>query len=260
MHNAKLFSLVAAGAAAFAFAGSASAGETERCFDKGTLSYVDCPEEPKAAAPAPGPAPKLFDYDWTGAYVGGYLGYARVGYAGTFNSVPAAGQSPLFLGGLPDASLVGGGLLGFNLQYFDNLVFGLEIDGGFSSYEGDVRNAQGERASAEINYTASARARFGYSLGKVMPYVTGGASFIGWEASVTDDTGSSRSFDEVTIAPALGAGVNFWVSENVTAGAEFLYTFAYDAHSLSGITDADPGDEIELEDYWSIRGTLSYRF
>lgn len=244
----------------------------EQCFDKGSLTYFDCP----TAAPAhvepqevyvidePVAPIGLTDYNWTGGYIGLHGGIGRAGYDGDFDSAapdgPEANDVALRLGGLGGGGFTGGAQLGYQLHFVNDVVFGIEVDGSFVNTSGDIRNANGESASAELNYTASARARLGYSFGSVMPFLTAGVGAIGYEASVRDDSGSALTVEDTAFAPVVGGGLNFWVTDAIVAGAEVQYYFADSGTSLSGVTDADAGDEITLEDYWSARATIGFRF
>jgi outer membrane immunogenic protein len=79
----------------------------------------------------------------------------------------------------------GGGLIGFNYQFKNNLVVGVEASGAgifgmnesrhfegvvaVNTYEGDT--------TLESNYLVTVGPRFGYAFCRWMPYITGGAAF-----------------------------------------------------------------------------------
>ncbi len=84
-----------------------------------------------AAEPAPTPPPPVPVFTWNGLYVGGQIGYAwghdPVSWSGISNDdEPASGtfsQTP--------QGVIGGGHVGYNLQYNQWLVLGVEgsVDG-----------------------------------------------------------------------------------------------------------------------------------
>lgn len=124
--------------------------------------------------------------NWTGFYVGGFLGgaYGRTDIA--FLTTPlTAGSKPWVFGGL------GGGEVGYNRQ-FNNWVVGVEGDVG-------ATNAHGSQTAGTIfignpafpaaftsglysaqdktNWMATATGRVGYAMGRTLYYVKGGGAF-----------------------------------------------------------------------------------
>jgi outer membrane immunogenic protein len=94
-----------------------------------------------------------------------------------------------------------GGQLGVNWQ-FNNFVLGAEGDGSFVDW-------------GDTSAVGTVRLRGGLALDRFLPYVTGGAAFgddIGWVA---------------------GGGVDFALTDNVSAGVEFLhYDFDEDTSNV----------------------------
>jgi outer membrane immunogenic protein len=105
-----------------------------------------------------------------------------------------------------------GGQIGVNWQ-FDGFVLGAEADAGWADLD-------------DVDSLASARLRAGVALDRVLFYVTGGAGF--------------EDFDEV--GWVLGGGAELALTDNVSAGAEYLH---YDF-------DDDDADVI--------RGRLNFKF
>jgi outer membrane immunogenic protein len=100
-----------------------------------------------------------------------------------------------------DDGFVVGGQLGVNWQ-FNNFVLGAEGDGSFVDW-------------GNTDAVGTVRLRGGLALDRFLPYITGGAAFgddIGWVA---------------------GGGVEYALTDNVSAGVEFLhYDFDEDSSNV----------------------------
>ena len=105
-------------------------------------------------------------------------------------------------GAFEDGFVVGG-QLGVNWQ-FNSFVLGAEGDGSFTDW--DATDAVG-----------TVRLRGGFALDRFMPYATGGAAF--------------RDFEDV--GWVAGGGVEFALTDNVSAGVEYLhYDFDEDSSNV----------------------------
>ena len=209
----------------------------------------------RAAAPAyVAPLPV---FTWTGFYVGVNAGVAfrnnnsSIAPGGNFLNpllYPPAAAAQLFLGGGSNnrSSFEGGAQVGYNIQY-GALVYGVEADIDFIARgnrrgssralgapfpAGTTLSSNGGRSG---NYLGTVRGRIGYAFDRFLPYITGGLAY--------GDTGNGRSvsFSGPGIPPnawtsgngngnrtrvgyALGAGVEYAFTNNITAKAEYLYT------------------------------------
>lgn len=155
-------------------------------------SYEPAPAEPVVVAPEPvqmAPAS-----DWTGFYLGGQAGYLN-------GNADANGDSTDFDG------FVGGIYGGYNHD-FGKFVIGGEADYNWANGEFDANN------DVKVNQLARLKLRAGYDAGKLLPYIAGGAAYANVDADGTDynDWGW-----------ALGAGVDYKVTDNWTAGVEYMY-------------------------------------
>lgn len=142
-------------------------------------------------------------FSWTGFYIGGNAGYgwgSGEGLAGTL------GVSP--------EGWFGGGQAGYNYQFSNNVVAGIEAD----IQGGDIGADAGGLAST-LNTFGTVRGRLGFAVDRLMPYVTGG---LAWGNNSIDYLGLDQS--KTHVGWTAGAGVEYALSEHWTAKTEYLYT------------------------------------
>lgn len=237
----------AAAIAALGFSGPALAnGHVEgKCFDKASLSYVDCPG----------------GYDWSGFYIGAHVGYAETGFDGLYDDTNILFD--VSADGLDVSGLAYGGQAGYNYQFPSNLVLGIEVD--VSALNGDdtvFSTNQSSFITAEQKLAASARLRLGYAMGAIMPYVTGGVGMLDYELLV-NETGNQQSFDETAIGAVVGGGLEFMLTENILLRGEGLYYFLDDDNALTNPPFGflvGGGSDVGVDDFWTVRGGVSYKF
>src|SRR6185312_9719619 len=128
----------------------------------GSALAADLPRQ--QPAPAAYKAPVYAPYSWTGAYVGlnggGAWGRSDWNDPAPFTSFNTKGA-------------MAGLTLGYNWQA-GATVFGVEADGDWSNLRGSS-TACVPNCETRNNWLATARARLGYAMTTVMPYITGGA-------------------------------------------------------------------------------------
>lgn len=245
-----------------------------RCFDKGTLRYVDCPR-PAPVAAVPPPAPVLAPPPplWTGAYVGAHAGYAWGDFDGTYSGLGA----PLDYGALDADGPLIGGQIGYNHQFENNVVLGVEGDFSWLFNADDSASNSGvgipgaaattfaNSISADLDWLASARLRAGYAADNIMPYITGGVALAGYEIGASSSTGAgfstSGTTDETAIGGVVGGGIEYLASENIVLRVEGLYYMFDDDEGIGGLTAASgAGDKAGLDDVIVGRVGISYKF
>jgi outer membrane immunogenic protein len=173
------------------------------------------PVPPPVYAPVPPPPP----FTWSGIYIGANAGY---GFADA--SLTASG----FVSGtlaVPVSGFIGGGQVGANYQ-FGYGVIGIEAD-----FDGSLQNATisigGYSVTGDINYFGTVRGRVGVAFDRVLVYATGGAGY-GWASStLTFPVFPAGSASVTSTSSHLlwvgGAGVEFAITNNVSARGEWLY-------------------------------------
>jgi outer membrane immunogenic protein len=206
---------------------------------------------------APVYAPPL-PFTWTGAYVGGQMGYAwgRQNTTFTNNFGDFAGFSP------NTAGFIGGGHAGYNLQ-LNQFVIGLEgdIDGSDLSSRGFVLPVQVDGFTAlstfntSIGAQGSIRGRVGYAWDHLLTYATGGVAFAGVIGNVCTNFNASafpggaafpgfNGCDHAStsrVGWTVGGGVEYAVSNNWSIRLEYRYSdfghYTQNANDAFGITD-----------------------
>ena len=162
-------------------------------------------------------------YDWTGAYVGGSVGYTQGHDDNTlFDPAPTrAGNS--------FGSLHGGLRMGYNYLLPSRLLLGVEADISFPNFfEGD--DVAATRATAlgsvveKVDFVSTLRGRVGYAFDHWMIYATGGFA---WSLGrFIESPGVVKEEDRVFSLRsgwALGAGAEVAVAPQWTASLEYLY-------------------------------------
>jgi outer membrane immunogenic protein len=181
------------------------------------------------------PVPPAPIFTWTGFYGGFNHGFGGgVLDADVLVSSPALG--PVATRTSNRASgFFAGGQAGYNYQFANGFVLGLETDLQWS----DIRASHQATTGAstlfalgyvdirnKLNWFGTTRARLGYSFGRLLPYVTGGVAYGEAEASGTRFTGGalfSGSAAETKVGWTAGAGVDYALSDSLFVRAEYLY-------------------------------------
>ncbi|GLK70900.1 porin family protein [Ancylobacter dichloromethanicus] len=159
------------------------------------------------AQPYPTKAPPMVVepvFTWTGFYLGANAGYAW-----------GSGESGAEIIGLDPSGFLGGGQIGVNYQFDNNVVLGAEAD-----FQGsDIKDSYAGYES-KMDYFGTVRARLGYAFGNVLPYVTGG---LAWGHTELKDNYLGLSSDKTAVGWTVGGGVEYAFTNNWTVKAEYLY-------------------------------------
>jgi len=168
-------------------------------------------------------------YNWTGFYIGGYVG-ADWGFT-SWSFVDGGGTAnPRFAG------FLGGGEIGYNYQV-GKWVFGVEGDAGWTNAHGARPCPTGFFFNCEINvnWLSTTTARIGYAYwDRLLVYVKGGAAIAQDRAQFVCDTNSrptivplngcpSQSDSKTKAGWTVGWGSEFGLTQNVSAKAELAY-------------------------------------
>ena len=205
-------------------------------------------------------------FSWTGVYIGGHLG-AKRGRAdfGTLTEVLFPGF--VTVGGIPsiapivivpsrfgtipgvsatNTSFVGGGQIGYNWQV-NNFLLGVEGDASWTRVRAGSTFAVPDpfltqtlngTTTAQIDWTASLRARVGVTFDRVLLYATGGAAFAGGKVNSSftlttpiagiifpiPSSGTTTASSNFTrLGWTVGAGIEWAFDRNWSIAGEYRY-------------------------------------
>jgi high affinity Mn2+ porin len=158
-------------------------------------------------------------YDWTGFYLGGHVGYGGGSFGPDTNPLPEQGVFfPHSITGL-----IGGYQAGYNRQYANHVVLGIEADASFTSPL-DLPALMPAPFNTTLDYVGTVRGRVGYAFGTWLPYVTGGFAWGHSHVDINDDARNIVSSPgQYQTGWTAGAGVEFAVSGNWSAKVEYDY-------------------------------------
>ena len=168
----------------------------------GPALSADLGRAPAAVAKAPTVVPAPV-FSWTGFYIGGNAGYGW-----------GSGTDALDLADVNPSGWFAGGQAGFNYQFANNVVAGIEAD----LQGGDISASTGGLSSS-LDMLGTVRGRLGYAFGRVLPYVTGGLAY---GNNSVDTRGWSQS--QTHVGWTAGAGIEYALTDHWTAKTEYLYT------------------------------------
>ena len=225
----------------------------------GGLRYQFIPDppasrrEPKIAkAPAYKTPPARAAYNWTGFYIGAYLG-ADWGLT-NWSFADAGTTNPHFAG------FVGGGEIGYNYQV-GKWVFGLEGDAGWTNARGTSPCPDSfgffYNCESKLNWLSTATARIGYAYwDRLLAYMKVGAAVAQDRAEIVCNIRCPSQSDSRTKAGwTVGWGTEFGLTQNASVKSEIMYfDLGSDRYNMGGI----PAD-VQRSGFISTIG-LHYRF
>ena len=167
-------------------------------------------------------APPILNYDWSGFYFGGNVGYGRGSARNTLlDPNPTAVESSF-------GSLFGGMQFGYNYRLPSRLLVGIEGDFSFPNYLDDgivaSRSTQAGSVTEKLDFVSTLRARAGYTFDHWLFYATGGLAWS--QARFLEDSNSTGNQEKVLRTRqgwAAGAGIELAIAPGWTARLEYLY-------------------------------------
>jgi outer membrane immunogenic protein len=190
--------------------------------------------------PPPAKQPVVVEapFTWTGPYVGinGGYGWGSSDFSGPFTT-----------GAFDTSGGLVGGTLGYNYQV-NQIVFGIEGDIGASFMKGSATCGAALTCQTENSWLGTARGRLGYSFGRFMPYVTGGAAFGDIETTIP----GVGTANETKVGWTAGGGIEAVISGPWTAKVEYLHV---DLGRGASILGSDAKFEADV-----VRAGINYRF
>ncbi|MGA8172189.1 MAG: outer membrane beta-barrel protein [Methylocystis sp.] len=187
----------------------------------------------RKSSPAFSPAAPIFT--WTGLYVG-----VNQGFGGGVLDANVSLVGPGLLSGTQTTNrangFFAGGDVGYDYQFSSNVVLGAETDMQWSdvqaSHQATTWSSTGAVGSGNanirnnLNWFGTTRLRLGYSFGRLLPYVTGGVAYGEVAANGEQFVGGAMfngSATQTTVGWVAGAGLEYALSNNLSARAEYIY-------------------------------------
>lgn len=217
-------------------------------------------------------APVVAPFSWTGFYGGIQAGYTR-GKSDYSNYWTATGEWD-YKGKFNANGFTAGLYAGYNYQFQNNLVLGVEGDINYDSLKGSGR-ARGNldfshgdplpvasyKQEAELKWDGSVRLRVGYAMDRFLPYITGGFAFGKYDYSPKWDKDGSLRYSSTHTGWTVGAGLEYAVTDNLIARVEYRYADYGKKNYFDYATSAGGNytDRIDLKTH-TIRAGLSYKF
>ena len=176
-------------------------------------------------------------YNWSGCYLGGYVGGGWAQNSATardrdgYNAVGDTWAYNL------NSSFIGGGTLGCNYQT-GQFVFGLEGEGGYMKLTGSALDPLSPflpldtTSSTTVgNWYALATGRAGIAWDRTLFYVKGGAAFVNVSSSVVDpilqpvvgNTITATSGNNTKVTWTIGGGIEYALSDAWSLKGEYMY-------------------------------------
>lgn len=188
--------------------------------------------------PPPEPVQSYQPSIWEGAYIGvnGGYGWSNSGYG-----EPSGG--------------FGGAQVGYNWQR-DRFVFGVEADFQGGDISGHEFGAFSE-ARSDVDWFSTVRGRAGIASGPWLLYATGGVAFADIDNRIDFAGGPSFRDSSTKTGYVVGGGLEYAISRNWTAKAEYLYLGFGDETLVSN----GGGFETTVNnDIQTVRVGLNYKF
>jgi outer membrane immunogenic protein len=191
-------------------------------------------------------------FNWTGGYIGGQVGYLWGDSDFDGDDGSSAGFEP--------EGWLGGVYVGYNYQFTNNVVLGIDADFAWTGADDDVTafalGVPVGTLQGDLDWEGAVRARLGYAVDRFLPYVAGGVAFGKLDAEAFDLTGASLgSDDDTSTGWTIGAGLEYSFTDNIIGRAEYRYTdfgdFDFDIGAGSGSVDLTTND---------VRLGIAYKF
>jgi outer membrane immunogenic protein len=212
-----------------------------------TIAFIQSTSAADLPVKAPvSKAPVLVPYNWTGFYLGGHGG---CGWSSTPSPSNYAVDGAETLGVFGTESASGcfrGGQVGYNYQFSNNVVIGIEADlsfGNISSFNNWTQTPELDEVNtwqSKLKTFGTVRGRLGYANGQWLPYVTGGWAFGRNEIRYQGDDGTLTQDTQTHTGWAAGAGVEYMLTRNWSAKLEYMY-LGLNSKRYALQIDDDPG-------------------
>ncbi|PZQ16886.1 MAG: hypothetical protein DI565_05695 [Ancylobacter novellus] len=215
-----------------------------------------------AAADLPMEAPpavvSVDGFSWSGVYIGGAIGYA---WSDLKVRNSRLGDNFRYRNNVD--SLIGSGFVGVNYQ-FEQVVVGAEADLSYADFGGKNRGCfRGFVCKANAgDWFGTIRGRVGFAMDRALFFGTAGLAIA--EGVDFKRTGAPFSFDKdksgTRYGYALGAGVDYAVTDNVILRGEYQYV-DFGRESVRAVNAIGGGQPAKIDQVAHIvRAGVAYKF
>jgi outer membrane immunogenic protein len=176
-------------------------------------------------------------YSWSGFYIGAYAGMG-----GIVNELESPVLGGIEFDGVGGEGFLAGGMLGYNHQFSDRFVLGIQGDIGFSDLTTEADAIGGLlELDAKPDFTLSASLRAGYLVTPAtLLYVIGGYSYAEYQVDVSI-LGLGFDFDQNYDGFHIGGGLETRLTDRLTARVEYRYTdYSSEDWGTGGLIDVSP--------------------
>lgn len=235
---------------------------------------ADLPARTAPVKPSPVFAPA---FSWTGGYVGAFAGYGFGGEdrLGIRRDTPAPASLTNF-GDLDSDGFFGGVRAGYNYQ-IGQFVVGAEADIALSDIgdrAGSTQLIPGFGTTAlvgrsDVTFFGTIRARAGFAFDRALVYATGGLAYAGTEYRIAGvgPLGTTAGFkkDETQIGFAVGGGVEYAFTNNLTANLEYQFIgldkqrYGFNYLNAAGAV-IGTGSTVATQSFHTVRAGVNYKF
>ncbi len=195
-------------------------GAAASLFAFGAAFAADLPSY--KAPPPPPPAP--VGYDWTGYHVGVSGGWGG-GSAGYISSITMFGVVPTSYG---TSGYVVGVQSGASWQLPNHIVIGYESEFNYADVNSNNNGGwTGAGLRSNLRWFGAERLRFGYAMGRFLPYITGGLAYGQLHTTGVENVAGflfPTNASKWQAGWTVGAGLEYALLDNVSVKAEYLYS------------------------------------
>jgi outer membrane immunogenic protein len=193
-------------------------------------------------------------YDWSGFYVGGFVGGTHGLWTANLDRNDNHGTSEQGADGFS-----GGGFVGYNYRLGPQLYLGIEGDLGATSASQSNNIFDNDTSRSEYGAFGTVRARIGYAFDRLMLYGTAGVAFANITNEIQKGVNAGEQFvwsEDMRTGLAIGGGVEYAFTRNIFGRAEYQYM----NFGSVNLTNADGNPAEFKNELHHVRVGVGYRF
>ena len=176
---------------------------------------------------------------WTGLYIGGYIGGGAI-----VNEIKIPGLGAGSFNGIGGEGIIGGALIGYDYRLNSNIVIGIQGDISGSNLETSVSVPGLGSLSARPDLLYSVSGRLGWlSSEDTLLYIIAGYTHADYNVSITPGPNFNEHYDGFHV----GGGIETHITPRLTARIEYRYTnFSAEDWGTGGFVKVSPSSHVGL--------------